>query len=199
MPAKELLTPLMDELHSSARTLRAINTIVLRDGRRVGLNTDAEAVRELCGEAAGQVALVLGTGGAARAAVAALHELGCTVLVSGRDATRAGRLAAELGATAAPWGERATLPFALLVNATPCGDDGRSNPIPAVASWAGRTVLDMVIAPASAPTPLVARVAAAGGRAVPGLRMWALQGARQIEALTGHRISVAEIEELLHD
>jgi shikimate dehydrogenase len=79
IPHKIAVMPLLDEIDSSAERVGAVNTIVRRSGRLRGCNTDAEGLARALREAGhAQVAggVVLGAGGAARAAVVALSDLG---------------------------------------------------------------------------------------------------------------------------
>jgi 3-dehydroquinate dehydratase/shikimate dehydrogenase len=166
---------------------------------RSALPAPAERASEPAG-LAGRRVLVLGTGGAARAACFALAGAGCRVEVTGRRPRAAAALAAEAGGEPVPWEARAETPFDVLVNATPLGAscaEGRcngpgSNPMPDHTSWAGRTALDMLLHPRD--TALLKQVAAGGGLAVPGLRMWVHQGAAQWRLLTGRWVTPAQLE-----
>jgi len=191
MPAKETLLAELTVLQSPADRVRAVNTVRFDRGSRIGLNTDVAAVRTLLEPFRGSRALVLGAGGAARAAVVALAELGCPVCVSGRSPESLARLAAAFGVRTLPWQRRADEPFELLVHATPCGADGQSEPMPPSVSWSNRVVLDMVVS--LDPTPLLRRVRAQGGQGIAGIEMWLIQGAVQLAALTGAEVSPEEL------
>jgi 3-dehydroquinate dehydratase type I len=197
MPAKEVLAGQVARLEPPADRLTAVNTIRLEPdgGSRVGLNTDVAAVRELLEAYRGEPALVLGAGGAAAAAVAALAELGCPTTVASRDPARAESIARSLGCSFIPWESRGERGFRVLVNATPCGADGLSDPMPEEVDWSGRAVLDAVIAPE--PTPLLRRVVEGGGVAIDGTSWWIRQGRCQMEALVGHHFDLAEMQEAL--
>lgn len=107
-PLKEQCRVLADDLEPAAAAVGAVNTLVAGpDGRWTGANTDGEGVLGAL-DAAGAVlpgarAVVLGAGGAARSAVAALQSRGCQVAVVNRSPGRAQSLAADLGGTARPW------------------------------------------------------------------------------------------------
>ncbi|MEE4212719.1 MAG: hypothetical protein V2I43_26030, partial [Parvularcula sp.] len=107
MPHKQAIIPLLDELDSLARTLGAVNTVVRRgDGKLVGYNTDAQGFLEpiaplLERDHLFRMARILGTGGAARAIIAALADKNFTLVVAGRNPDKARQLLDEL----APHGE----------------------------------------------------------------------------------------------
>src|SRR5437764_1661631 len=96
IPYKEQVVPLLDRCDALATRIGAVNTIVNRDGRLVGYNTDApgfiRALAEYPGhpfDSSGKQAVILGTGGAARAAAVALIEHGAASMsILGRNMAR---------------------------------------------------------------------------------------------------------------
>jgi shikimate dehydrogenase len=93
MPLKTSLVGLLDILSEEVRAVQAVNTIVLaKDGRLYGANTDVLGVRGALKEAGvildGTACLVLGAGGAGRAAAYALAKAGAAVTVASRTAAR---------------------------------------------------------------------------------------------------------------
>ena len=184
-PLKERVLPLLDEVSAEAAEAGSVNTVVFEDDRAIGHSTDgAGFLAALRRAGVGRVgrALVLGTGGAARAVVAALRREGATVTVAGRNAAAGRRLAADLG-VAFGFTSRETLDAAdLLVNATPVGGEApgepHDGPLPPRLA-----VADLVVRPVR--TALLARAEAAGCRIVPGIEMLVEQGARSFELWTG--------------
>lgn len=89
IPYKKEVIPFLDELSPAAARLGAVNTIVRRDGKLIGHNTDYFGFRRLVQESGLQVAgkkvLVLGSGGASSTAAAVLQELGAKVTVISRS------------------------------------------------------------------------------------------------------------------
>jgi len=104
VPHKQAVLPLMDELTPAAAAIGAANTVIVRQDRLIGHNTDAagflRALQEEGCDPAGVPAMVLGAGGAARAVVYALVGAGARVTVVNRTLARAEALAHELGANA---------------------------------------------------------------------------------------------------
>ena len=109
IPHKEAVIALLDEVEPLARRIGAVNTIVARDGRLCGSNTDwSAAVRAIeSGLQEGQTlegkrVLLLGAGGASRAIAFGLAERGCRVVLANRTHDRAVKLAADVGCDAVP-------------------------------------------------------------------------------------------------
>ncbi|MFN2321340.1 MAG: shikimate dehydrogenase [Trueperaceae bacterium] len=199
VPHKETVVPLLDDLRPTARRLGAVNTITREGDRLVGDNTDlagfARALDALGTFGPGSTAVVLGAGGAARAAVAALRDRGTTVVVSNRSVARAEALVAELGAggatVVAPGDLAAAVQAAdLLVQTTTVGMAGGppGSPLPAGLLPRAGAVVDLVYRPAR--TPLLRAAAAAGLSVQNGLPMLVWQGAAAFEAWTGRSAPV---------
>ncbi len=203
MPLKRAALRVADELSPLAAAVGAANTLVRRDGRWSADNTDVRGlVVPLRAGGPAERAVVLGAGGTAQAALAALAEVGVpdvTVLV--RSAARAG----ELRATAARLGVdpvvRAVLDDPAQVAAVLAGADVVVSTLPAGAADAltgarpGATVVDVVYAPW--PTPFAAAAAADGARVVSGLEMLLHQAVAQVELMTGRPGPVAAMRAAL--
>jgi shikimate dehydrogenase len=205
VPHKVEVMAHLDEIDELARLIGAVNTIVKRGERLTGHNTDAggfvDSLRQAGGfDPKGRRALLLGAGGAARAAAFALVRGGASELViANRTLDRATALAAELGgacrgvsairlADAASLGEAAA-GADLVVNSTTVGmrhtTEQDASPLPSGTLASGSVVYDMVYNPAR--TPLLAQAELAGATAVGGLSMLIHQGAAAFELWTGKR------------
>ena len=203
MPHKQAVLPLLDRLDPLAKRIGAVNTIVRENGALAGYNTDAggflEPLRPLLDrQHLFRMARVLGTGGAARAIVAALAEEGVVIVLAGRDPAKARALLDELD----PGGEHHATnldPFAeptdfafddrhgcfdLVVNASPLGMTGQP-PLALDLSHVppGSVVYDIVTDPLD--TPLLQAARAAGFRTVDGLAMLIGQAALAFERFFG--------------
>ena len=100
-PCKQAILPLLDELSDSARTIGAVNTVVLRDGRLIGHNTDSSgwewAFRRALPQAGLSRVVLLGAGGAGAAIAHALLRLGALkLLIFDAEPARAAALASRL-------------------------------------------------------------------------------------------------------
>ncbi len=185
IPHKQATAAICDELSPEARRADSANTVLTLDGGRLrGETTDGQGMLDAIGDLPGPGALVLGAGGAARAAVAALADAGVAVTVSARRREAAERLARELGARR-PTGRPETR-RELIVNATPLGQAGEADRLPLEAELLdGRVVCDLAYRGDGAETGLIAAARERGARAVDGLEVLVGQGALAFRLFTG--------------
>ena len=200
MPHKQAVMELCDEVAALARMAGAVNTVHCVDGRLVGYNTDGRGLLEaLAGDLgfdpSGKTVAVLGSGGAAAAAVAALI-LGraASLTLVNRDVDRAEALLERVSGplrgmpvSVYPFDASAAMAVReadLVINATPVGM-GVADPSPISSAWLrdGQFVFDMVYR--AQPTALVSEAAAMGARACNGLGMLVAQGALAIDIWAG--------------
>jgi shikimate dehydrogenase len=184
IPHKQAVLGLCGELSDDARQAGSVNTVLVRDGGLRGETTDGAGLLWALGPLEPADALVLGAGGAARAAVAALVAAGWRVAVSAR---RPGA-AAELGADVVPWPPARAA--ALVVNTTPIGQHeypvpGTQYSFPPELIEPGMVVVDLAYRGDGAATALIEEAGARGARAVDGLDVLVGQGIYAFERLTG--------------
>ncbi|MFP3870578.1 MAG: shikimate dehydrogenase [Syntrophobacteria bacterium] len=188
VPHKEAMLVHLDEIDEASRTIGAVNTIINRQGRLVAGNTDwLGVVRSLeqATELAGKRCLILGAGGAARAAVYGLGRAGVQVFLTNRTEVRGRRLADDLQCTFVHWHSWEHLEVDLLVNATTVGMGTGQSPVPRKWLRSGMVVMDMVYRPPR--TRLLRDAEEAGCQAISGLDMLLYQGAAQLELWTCRR------------
>ena len=199
-PCKQLVVPELDELSPAASALGAVNTVVLRDGRLTGHNTDLsgfqEAFERRLPAARTDRVVVLGAGGAGAAVGHAVLSLGAGhVTVLDADRERADELADGLrrhfdGRSAAP-ADLADLPGLLseadgLIHATPTGMEAHpGTAVPAELLEPRLWVADVVYMPIE--TQLLKDARERGCRTLDGAAMVALQAAGSLELFTGAR------------
>jgi shikimate dehydrogenase len=184
-PHKMAVCDLVDELAPEVERLSAANTIVRNGDRLVAHNTDLRALKTELRELAGapRRALVLGAGGASRAAVAALEDLRHEPVVLTRATWN--RLSDEM--------QRADL----LINATPIGtQDSAATPVPAELLRPDLAVLDLVYRPS--PTRLVREAQAIGAQARGGAGMLLRQAADSFALWTGRQPPLDVMRAALH-
>lgn len=197
IPHKEQVSLLVDWLEPRARAIGAVNCVVLRNASLEGYNSDIDGIEQALGstEVQGAPAVVIGSGGAARAAVAYLADKQAeTIRLIARDQARAGQLLPIAG--------RSTLQFhclsdacdafegaRVIINATPLGMAG-AEPMPrnildAISCQPPAiTLFDMVTTPQL--TELLKAGRSSGARCVDGLTMLVGQAARAFHLFYGH-------------
>jgi len=194
IPHKRAVMDLADERTAEAVEVGAANTLLWREGHLVADNTDAAGLQQVLetdvGLAPGDGVVLVGAGGAARAAGVALVRAGARIEVVARrpDAAAglAGRLAA-LGGVVGPV-ERPRL----VVNATPLGLHGEALPGRFLALGRGQIALDLVYG--SAPTPFLRAAREGGAAAFDGLNLLVAQGALAFERWTGQPAPVEAMQ-----
>ena len=188
MPYKEAMLKHLDNTDSHTTKIGACNTVVrAQDGKLYGFNTDAAGVvRPLEQRITLEKAkiLVLGAGGAARAAVFGLKERGAEVYILNRTAGPAQKLAHQARARIAKRADLKKLTFDVIINATPVGM-GNTQRVSAERERDQRaaTVFDMIYDPAE--TRLMKMAKERGAEVIPGIEMFVHQAARQFEIWTG--------------
>ncbi|MBR6203687.1 MAG: shikimate dehydrogenase [Candidatus Methanomethylophilaceae archaeon] len=193
IPYKQKVMEHLDRISGAAGEVGAVNTIVNDDGVLSGENTDVAGVlHALSGvELKGSKALVMGSGGASRAAVYALARAGADVSVSGRNGRTVAEVCAAFGAEAFSGGAEG---FDVVVNCTPIGLVEGEYPSDLSGLRPGQAVLDMVY---GRRTPLIARAEAAGCRLADGADMLAGQGAESFKMWFGRDADMEAMREAL--
>lgn len=181
IPHKIAVLELCDQLSDTAVRAGSVNTLLVEPSGIRGDSTDGAGLLWALGPRTPGGALILGAGGAARAAAIALADAGWSVTVSAR---RAGA-AAEIGYGVEPWPAR-TLPE-LVVNSTPIGQAGDLEALPVDPALLGAdtTVIDLAYLGDGRPTALCAAAAAAGATVVSGIDVLVGQGIFAFELFTG--------------
>jgi len=216
IPHKRNIMGFLDECSPLARAVGAVNTLFMKDGRLLGDNTDVHGFWNDLNRWAGSMgrclpasgmALVLGAGGAARAAVYALRMHGWTVVLAARRQDAAEALAKDMRAALASSAALQAVPLdakgiggvpaTVVVNASSAGMEPnvRETPWPAGIAWPhGAVVYDMVYKPRC--TALIRQARGAGVPATHGLGMLVEQGALSFERWTGCPAPRAEMHQL---
>jgi 3-dehydroquinate dehydratase/shikimate dehydrogenase len=188
MPLKQEVLPHLANMDALTAKIGACNTLRTgADGKLYGFNTDVAGVvrpLERRMRLSGARILVLGAGGAARAAVFGLVEQGAEVYVVNRTHEKAVALARKAKAHVLKQNALAKQRFDAIVNTTPCGMTGIKQPLPIKENELNASlVFDLVYSPLE--TPLLKLAKSRGLAVVSGLEMFVQQGARQFEIWTG--------------
>lgn len=213
IPHKETIAAHLDSITEECATIGAVNTITRAGSRFVGRNTDIAGLRGaldglLDGRRMPRAALILGAGGAARAAVAALVSAAVgQISITNRHLRRAEQVVAaaqkswpHLAIRAVPWHESILVEEAarvgIVIHATSLGLSPNDAPaLPAAAFREGQFVVDAVYARGG--TALVRNARTAGAEATDGLEMLLLQGAASFELWTGRPAPISIMRDAL--
>jgi shikimate dehydrogenase len=192
-PYKEAVVALLDDLSPDAAAMGAVNTVVVRDNRLIGYNTDttgfARAAAGLVADAGRGCVAVIGAGGAGKAIAFALANLGIVELrIFDADRAKADHLSLLLRprgrALVVDSVEDAVRGAVGLVNATPVGMlPSRESPVPEALLHSGLWVADAIYFPLW--TPLLLAAKAKGARVMTGRELTIYQAADAFELFTG--------------
>ena len=199
MPHKEAVIPFMDEMDPSASAIDAVNTIVNTDGYLKAYNTDYQAVVDSL--TAHQVdhnlaVLIRGSGGMAKAVVAAFRDSGFSkVTIASRNEVTGGALANKYGYT---WCDELAMEEVagadVLVNVTPLGMSGGNEgqlSFPEEMVERSQVVFDVIAMPIE--TPLYEMGIKHNKRIITGMEIMAKQAALQFELYTGIQLTDEQI------
>ena len=199
IPHKEAALALADHVDATAATVGAANTLTFgRDGSIEATNTDVDGLLACLPDVRGARAVVLGAGGAGRAAIHALQQAGAEVQVWNRTPERGAAVAAELGARPVVRPESAQI----IVNCTSVGLSDAPAPLKELplevdTFSAGSLVVDMVYRQGG--TELIRESKARGARVVDGLQILIAQGAASYRRWTGRTAPVEAMREAVRN
>lgn len=200
VPHKEAVIKYLDELDETAKQIGAVNTVVNKNGRLFGYNTDCYGAIESLKKhtvLVGKKVALLGSGGSARAVVYGLVKEKCEVVIYGRNTDKANGLAKTFGCKALPWDERNSLSADIIINTTPIGREGDELPLDEKVITEKHIVFDINYAQNS--TPLLRAAAKKHATTVDGLEMLLRQGMLQFELYTGLKAPEEAMNKALHN
>ncbi len=201
IPHKQAVMKHLDHTTDRARAVGAVNTLYWEDGTVCGENTDVIGlIAPLQGlESLPDSAIVLGAGGAARAAVVGLQELGIgKIMISNRTRQKADQLAACFSIRSVAWENRMSEAPGLILNTTPLGMSGDMQ---GLTPWAAdlfpseAVVYDIVYNPLE--TRFLREARSAGCATISGLEMFLHQGLAQFRIWTGKDMDTNGARDLL--
>jgi shikimate dehydrogenase len=195
IPHKLAVMPHLDHIDATAKTIGAVNTIVVEGNELYGYNTDVtgamKPLEELT-ELRGARVAVIGAGGSARAICYGLNQRGAAVTIFARDLRKAQQLADEFGAKLATL-DSFSGDTDIVINCTPIGmhhhSEGQS-PLSADSLQGVKLVYDLIYTPVE--TALLRDAKAAGCQTLGGLAMLVGQAAEQFRLWTG-RVAPLEV------
>jgi 3-dehydroquinate dehydratase/shikimate dehydrogenase len=201
IPHKEAIVGFLTGKDGAVEKAGSCNTVAIKDGRRIGYNTDYRAAMDTLEDAIGgrsenedssplldKQVLILGAGGVARAIAFGLSRRGASITVTNRHDERATNLAEEVGCRTVNWGQRASTLCDIIVNCTPVGmhphvDDTPAPP--AAFQRTGMVAFDTVYHPENTMFLKLARER--GATTVSGVEMFVHQAGEQFKLYTGEQ------------
>jgi 3-dehydroquinate dehydratase/shikimate dehydrogenase len=198
IPHKEDLVRLLDAKDGAVDRTGSCNTLIIKDGKKTGHNTDYRAAMDVLEEGMGgrteagdsplmeKQVIILGAGGVARSIAFGLARRGASVTITNRHDERATSLAEEVGCRTVNWGQRASTLADVIVNCTPVGmhPDVDDTPVPPAAfSRSGMVAFDTIYHPENTMFLKLARER--GCTAINGVDMFVRQAAEQFKLYTG--------------
>lgn len=211
IPHKEAARDFAEHPDENVRAIGAANTLVrdeldqwrayntdydaIEQAICVGLNPDAPENANLMGRSV----MLLGAGGAARAAATAMIRAGAIVSVASRTHKRAVALAEEVGCQHCTWENRGAGEPAIVINCTPVGMHPKVNESPYERHWLReeQLVFDTVYNPEQ--TLLIRHARERGSRTVTGVEMFVRQAARQFELYTGQPGPLEDMRQIMRE
>ena len=196
IPYKQAVIPYLDEISPRAEKIGAVNTIVNRDGKLFGDNTDfggMEALMRKTGvDPAGKKVLILGSGGTSKTAFAVAEALGA------EEVRRVSRSGAE-GALTYEEAYASQADAAVIINTTPCGmfPEPYRQPLDLTRFAKAEGVIDVIYNPLA--TQLVQQAGAAGIKAAGGLYMLVAQAVLAAGIFTGREMAADTIEKIYRE
>ena len=198
IPHKIAAVNLLDEIDEQARRIGAVNTVVNREGRLWGYNSDGQgAVRALLKKTAIQGAdiAIMGAGGAARAIGFSLLDNGGRITIINRSIQAGERLAENLGAGFKPLAGLKEIHADILINTTPLGMHPQTEELPLSPDLIRKEMLVMDIVYNPVQTALLKHARSRGCRTVDGVDMFVYQGAGQFKLWTGKEAPLESMRE----
>lgn len=193
IPHKESVIEYLDKIEDSAEDVGAVNVIVNRKGRLIGMNTDvsgiAQAFKAANADVNGKRSLIIGAGGAARACAAFLRSEDADIFITNRTMPRAEEVASMFSGQAVGADEAINLEPDVVINCTPLGMKGFPSelPIDPKILRTGQVVMDVIYNPEL--TPLLIEAESRGCSIISGKEMLIYQAIDAFEAWTGQRPS----------
>ena len=201
MPHKQTIMPLLNEIDEEARAISSVNTVVNREGKLHGYNTDLSGIAKALEGVPLKDApvLLIGAGGAARTVAYFLKREGAKTYCVNRERVQAEELVHSFGGSVVEKDDLPNLSLRIIINATPVGmkPDIDATPFPEALVRADMTIFDLIYSPLETKLLKIARTR--GARAISGLTMFLAQGLEQERLWLGKEIISDPYAKLLEE
>lgn len=194
IPHKERIIPYLDEIDETAKTIGAINTVKIQDGRWIGYNTDGigyvKGLRRVYGDLKSAKIVILGAGGASKGLAAELtKEVEHQLYVANRTMSRFDSWDLEVNQLTLQEAEAKLNQFDIIINTTPAGMNGNLDVVIDLKRLNPKTLVsDIVYIPEK--TPILKKAEANGNPIYNGLDMFVNQGAESFQIWTGLKADI---------
>ena len=192
LPFKQVVMKYLTSCDIVAQKVGAINTIIQHDERLYGYNTDINGIEYALKNIMlkDKNVLIMGAGGAARAAGYVMQEHGANIFWLNRTRKRAVKLSNDFSGTVINHQQLKNIPVDLIINTTPLGmyPNEKESPLPNYSFKPSHIVFDMVYHPMD--TQLLLAAKKANAKTIPGIQMFIGQGIRQVELWTRKHINL---------
>ncbi len=190
IPHKQAVIPFLDEVDGLARELQSVNTIIQRDGKLFGYNTDLIGLKKaLAGvKIKNKKVLLIGAGGVAIPAAYLISQCGGLAYYLNRTKENAEKLQLRFGGNVAEEKKLNEMEIDIIINTTPVGMYPKIGEMPVSARLLARhqTVFDIVYNPLK--TKLLTEAEKVGAKIISGMEMFIYQGVEQVKLWTGKDI-----------
>lgn len=199
IPHKQTIMQYLDETDKTAKDIGAVNTVINRDGKLYGYNTDVVGIAKTLQAVAlkNKIVLVIGAGGAAQAVGYYLKEAEAKILCLNRSEDRAKEFVERFGGKVVTAEQVRAQPVDVIINTTPIGMSPKieESPLPDGILRAGQTVFDIVYNPLE--TKLLNGAKVAGCNTLSGITMFVEQALEQERLWLGRVVKNEWYEELI--
>jgi shikimate dehydrogenase len=201
MPYKQGIVKYLDEASAEVKMLQAANTVIFREGKLFGYNSDIDGVAYALRHVSlsKKNVLLIGAGGAARAAAYALKNNDANIFWLNRTKHHAEPLAKLFGGRIIDTHQLITLSIDIIINTTPVGMHPNSDqsPLKNYQFHAEQIIFDMIYNPVD--TLLMQQAQSVGAQCISGIEMFIAQGLRQIELWREQSIACDALHEKIKE
>ncbi|MBO1197991.1 shikimate dehydrogenase [Staphylococcus simiae] len=198
IPHKERIIPYLDEIDEQSKTVGAVNTVLIKDNKWIGFNTDGigyvTGLRQVYPDIANAYILILGAGGASKGIANELAKFVKPKLtVANRTMSRFDSWQLNVNPISLKTAEEHLDEFDIIINTTPAGMAGNEECIIDLTNLSSETLVsDIVYIPYK--TPILTKAELLGNPIYNGLDMFVYQGAESFKIWTGHNADVQEMK-----
>lgn len=192
IPHKQTIMPYLDEIDEEAKKIGAVNTVINKNGKLYGHNTDITGIKQTFAgvEIKNKKVLIMGAGGVTRPVAYFIQQNDGQILIQNRTRNKAEKLAQDFGGKIVELSTLDSHDLDIIINTTPIGMYPKINesPLPTYLLRAGQTVFDIVYNPME--TKLLKEAKNVGAKTISGIKMFEAQARAQIKIWMNNKITI---------